>query len=202
MIAGLVALGCLQFLASKAGKPTSPMSEKAIKDAMSPKVGNYALRLDFTIIAIPDEVLKAIQNHKRRAEWDYNVVEAVENEKESMVKVSYKSSDPIYPGYLEEIKVKYMINKNKFYIMESVHSPTLGNYERVWILDQVQNRPYFMRVQFLTTVTGSYHSTRSNASALIKSIAALKNMIQVENRDSEMQVTIRQDDQDRQPQWN
>lgn len=52
-----------------------------------------------------------------------------------MVKVSYKSSDPIYPGYLEEIKVKYMINKNKFYIMESVHSPTLGNYERVWILD-------------------------------------------------------------------
>jgi hypothetical protein len=59
-----------------------------------------------------------------------------------------------------------------------------------------------MRVQFLTTVTGSYHSTRSNASALIKSIAALKNMIQVENRDSEMQVTIRQDDQDRQPQWN
>jgi hypothetical protein len=111
------------------------MSEKAIKDAMSPKVGNYALRLDFTIIASPDEVLKALQNHKRRAEWDYNVVEAVENEKESMVKVSYKSSDPIYPGYLEEIKVKYMINKNKFYIMESVHSPTLGNYERVWILD-------------------------------------------------------------------
>lgn len=123
----------------------------------------------------------------------------MESEKDSMLKVTYKSSDPSFPGYYEEIKVKYMISKNKFFIIESVMSPTLGNYERIWILDSVQNRPYFMRVQFLTNVTPSYHKTRSNASYLIKSIAALRNLIQLADRDSEMQVTIRQDEQDRQP---
>ena len=63
-----------------------------------------------------------------------------------------------------------MLFESKFYIVEQVNSVNvkekhdqsqipLGNkydYERVWILEQVQNRPYFMRVTYLAQVKKGY----------------------------------------------
>lgn len=39
-----------------------------------------------------------------------------------------------------------MAFQNRFYIIEEVESEECDNYNRVWILEQILNRPYFMRV--------------------------------------------------------
>lgn len=61
MIVALAAISFLQILASQsATKIAKPMSEVEIKKQMTPFMSNYSLRLDFTLIASPDEVLKAL----------------------------------------------------------------------------------------------------------------------------------------------
>ena len=67
------------------------------------------------------------------------------------------------------------------------------DYERVWICEQVQNRPYFMRVTFMTQVKTAYSEARegSGAEQLVKSIGALRNYLQQSDRAHELPLQIK-----------
>lgn len=85
-----------------------------------------------------------------------------------------------------------MVEGNKFYIVENINTTSNGQYDRIWILEQVQNRPYFMRVTFLGQVMSGYHKIRNGGEYLVKSIAALKNFIQQTDRQSEMPMIVKE----------
>ena len=98
--------------------------------------------------------------------------------------------------FKEEVEVSYLVFEQKFYIIENVNSPNLKggdddqipatlssagpDYERVWICEQVQNRPYFMRVTFLTQVHKAYTHGRGGCGGerLAKSVGALRAYLQ------------------------
>ena len=118
--------------------------------------------------------------------WDFGVYSSDAALAKNMLKVTY------WKEFSEDIQIQYMIENNKFYIIEKVSSPKTHttDYERVWILDQVQNRPYFMRVTFYSLISEKYHVARSNSLELINSICALKNLILGQDRNQEMPIVI------------
>lgn len=129
------------------------------------------------MIASPDELLKFLLDPALRTQWDYNVKNAKYNDKKELV-VNYNSSNPASTaGLMEKTTFKYMAHDTKFYIIEFATSPILGKYHRVWILEQVQNRPYFMRVNYLAEVKPQYANIRDGGRSLAASFGALKNLI-------------------------
>lgn len=92
--------------------------------------------------------------------------------------------------YTENVEIKYMVNDDKFYIFEHVKSGTNKEYDRVWLVQQVQNRPYFMRITYLAQMTAEYQNARGGAELLIKSLAALRNEIQQQDRGSMLDIVI------------
>lgn len=106
------------------------------------------------MIASPDELLKFLIDPVLRLQWDFNVKNAKFNDKKELV-INYNSSDPASKAaMMEKTTFKYMVEGSKFYIIENASSPMLGKYNRVWILEQVQNRPYFMRVNYYAEMKG------------------------------------------------
>ena len=69
--------------------------------------------------------------------------------------------------YQETINIKYMVNDSKFYIFENVKNNKNQEYDRVWIIEQVLNRPYFMRITYLAQMLISYQQARNGAQLLI-----------------------------------
>lgn len=49
----------------------------------------------------------------------------------------------------ETVEVKYMGSEGRFIISEVVTLQPLQTYNRVWVVQQVQNRPYHIRVVLL-----------------------------------------------------
>ena len=106
------------------------------------------------MIASPDELLRFLLDPVLRLQWDFNVKNAKFNDKKELV-VNYNSADPASKAaMMEKTTFKYMVEGSKFYIIENASSPMLGKYNRVWILEQVQNRPYFMRVNYYAEMKG------------------------------------------------
>ena len=90
------------------------------------------------------------------------------------------SDDPAEANeYCEGITIKYMVHDNKFYIFENVKNLKKAAYiyDRVWILEQVQNRPYHMRITHLAQINVDYMKARNGTEHLVKSLAAMKNYI-------------------------
>ena len=129
------------------------------------------------MIASPDELLKYLLDPTLRLLWDYNVKNAKINDKKELV-VNYNSSNPgSSAALMEKTTFKYMVDGSKFYIIENAFAPILGKYHRVWILEQVQNRPYFMRVNYLAEMKAQYCNIRDGGRDLVRSFGALKNLI-------------------------
>ena len=114
---------------------TRPMTEADIKKEMVKFNGSYQIMLKFYIIGSPDELVRTLQNHQVRKIWDQDVYKAESNEANNVLKVSYNAADVAYPGFMEEIKISYMVHNGKFHIIEQIESATLGKYSRVWILE-------------------------------------------------------------------
>ena len=178
------------FAQSNSKVEAKPLSEVDIKKQMIVFKGAYNLKVQFHLVCTHEEVLNSLQNHKIRAQWDYNCTEAVPNIAKNVMKVTYGSSDASFPGFFEEVQIQHMKLKETHYIIEKVSSPTLGTYERVWIMETVQNRPNHLRVTFLSSITSGYHRSRSNCTYLMKSLAALKNLICQSDRDEEWPVDL------------
>lgn len=142
------------------------------------------------MIASPDELLRFLLDPVLRLQWDFNVKNAKFNDKKELV-VNYNSSDPASKAaMMEKTTFKYMVEGSKFYIIENASSPMLGKYHRVWILEQVQNRPYFMRVNYFAEMKGQYITMRDGGRDLVRSFGALKNLIQSSDRMQEMPILI------------
>jgi hypothetical protein len=81
--------------------------------------------------------------------------------------------------FTEVITFKYMVHQNKFYIIEDIESIEQSKtYQRVWVLEQVQNRPYFMRVTVFAEAPVSFLKGRFGGEALIRSLSGLRNYVQ------------------------
>lgn len=160
-----------------------------IKREMQTFKSAYQLKLDFSMVGSPDELLKALQNKKLRSLWDHNMVSMTANDVNGTLKVEYKSADASFPGFTEEVRIEYMMKDGLFYIIEQVSTSVMGKYERVWIMRQVVNRPYRTQVTLLATISHVYHRTRNNCLSLIHSVSALKNLIEMTDREQEMHKT-------------
>ena len=72
-----------------------------------------------------------------------------------------------------------MVDNNKFYIIEDIESSEDSNsYQRIWVLEKIQNRPYFMRVTVFAEVPISFQKGRFGGEALVRSLSGLRNYIQ------------------------
>ena len=192
LVCALFGLAFMNFRLQSQQVAAKPVTEKDIK-ALIPKVEkNYKMKLSFFALCTPDEILKGLVDTKARAIWDYNSYNISHNQEANTLRVSYKSQDPLLPDYFEEISFKYFIDGPRFVIIEYVNSPTLAKSERVYILEQVQNRPYFMRIVFYWTLTPQYHRVKLNGRFVVKSIAALKNLVHQSDRETEIPVNITQ----------
>lgn len=83
-----------------------------------------------------------------------------------------------------------MALNNKFYIIENVVNHLNECYDRVYIVEQVTNRPFFIRVTHLAQIKPNYQKARNGAEYLIKSLASMKNQLQITNKSSKFDVTI------------
>ena len=107
------------------------------------------MKVQFHIQCSPDEVLRVLLCEKTRLLWDHNLQEITVNSALNQLSLKYRTSDP---GVLlsETIQFKYMAHQNKFYIIEEIDGEDGSNYTRVWILEQILNRPYLMRVTHIS----------------------------------------------------
>ena len=122
------------------------------------------MKANFFVLCSPDEILKMLLDVSKKAQWDHGLTSAQMENNVMAVK---------YGPFSESLTFQFMVNRDKFYIIESASA----GYQRVWILDQVQNRPYFMRVVLFAEMTPGYHKARGEGAFFIKSICALKNFI-------------------------
>jgi hypothetical protein len=140
-----------------------------------PFKGVFMLKMSTFLNASPDELLRYLIDPSIRTLWDFNVKNAKNNDKNELV-INYYSTTST-AGLMEKISFKYMAEDDKFYIIEYASSPILGKYNRVWILEQVQNRPNTMRINYLAEVKPGYASIREGGLLIVRSFQALKNMI-------------------------
>jgi hypothetical protein len=68
--------------------------------------------------------------------------------------------------------------ENKFVVIETSTSSVLGKNQRVWIMQPLVHRPSNLSVTFVSKVTYNIHRTKNNSLSIIKSVAALKNLVQ------------------------
>jgi len=74
------------------------------------------------------------------------------------------------------------MNDGRYIIIENCSATSFAAYERVWVVENIINRPHFMRVTFYSLVPPVYHNMRNGGQHLLKSIAALRNQIMQSNR--------------------
>ena len=66
-----------------------------------------------------------------------------------------------------------MVDRGKFYIFEHIKNKQNREYDRVWIVEQVQNR-FIMRVTYLAQITVDYQNARNGAEKLMKSLSSMR----------------------------
>jgi hypothetical protein len=77
--------------------------------------------------------------------WDLNLSRAFVDTMNGQLVLEYQTD-----GNLKEtVEVKYMGSEGRFIISEVVTLQPLQTYNRVWVVQQVQNRPYHIRVVLL-----------------------------------------------------
>ena len=110
-----------------------------------------------SIMATPDEVLSTLADWNDRSAWDFGLKKAVLNG--SHLELQYQNQSPFKVNY------EFFFHNNQFYIIEYFRG------QRHWILEQIKNRPYMMRV----TVFAEGHEAEIRQMG--KTIAALRNYI-------------------------
>ena len=122
------------------------------QDGVADFKGTFMLKMQTYLSASPDELLKYLSDASIRPLWDLNVKDSRTNDQNELV-INYMNSNPLsLAGMIEKVIFKYMVQDNKFYIIEYASSPVLGKYNRAWILEQVVNRPNTMRINYLAEV--------------------------------------------------
>jgi len=93
------------------------------------------IKMQTSLSASPDELLRYLSDPSIRSLWDLNVKDSKTNENNELI-INYLSSNPnSLASLMEKVIFKYMVEDNKFYIIEYASSPVLGKYNRVWILE-------------------------------------------------------------------
>lgn len=92
--------------------------------------------------------------------------------------LKYESSDKSFPAFEEEISIDYMVFEDQFFVIETTNSVVLGKYHKVWIMKPLVHRPQNLAVTYVSQVSYNYHRTKNNCQSIIKSVAALKNLVQ------------------------
>lgn len=83
-----------------------------------------------------------------------------------------------------------MVDDGKFYILEDVNE---GEAMRVWILEQVANRPYFMRITFIAQISTKMQQGRGveAGKTLVRSLAAMRNYVHQLDRQAEVPIFLK-----------
>mmetsp|Transcript_10021 Transcript_10021/g.16836 ORF Transcript_10021/g.16836 Transcript_10021/m.16836 type:complete len:515 (-) Transcript_10021:1034-2578(-) len=161
--------------------------EEALSDLLT--------QASFAVQCSPDEILKTLLDVYLRQRWDYDLTSATQEQDQSesgSILVKYRAPHGQSEHLEERIRFKYMVDANRFIIVEEVEDQAKAKYQRVWMLQQVLNRPYLMRVCVLAEVGKTYQKLRpQGAFGFLKSLAALKNVIQLSDRDKEMPIFIK-----------
>lgn len=144
----------------------------------------YVLKLEFSINGSPSEVLNILQNKKERKNWDIDLNSIDQNHKENTLILSYKPADKNFPSYLEDVKIEFMMHNSKYYIFETVKSSVLGDFKRAWIFKSIGPNSLY-KVTFLSQVSHVYHRSKDNCRSLIGSISALRNTLQMTEREQD-----------------
>ena len=135
------------------------------------------IKSQFFVLCSPDEILKQLLDDKTRRQWDENLRSATVNTQINNLTLVYENQD--LSPFTEVITFKYMVHQNKFYIIEDIESIEQSKtYQRVWVLEQVQNRPYFMRVTVYAEAPVSFLKGRFGGEALVRSLSGLRNYVQ------------------------
>ena len=150
------------------------------------------------MLAGPDEVLRALLDDKTRAQWDFGLRTISVDASTNKIMLSYEGGQRAdgsrRPDFNEVVQISHLVFDGKFYIIEQINSPSVKDqadlsqissgssfdYERVWLCEQVQNRPYFMRITHLAEVKAKYIENRggNGGELYVKSIAAMRNYLQ------------------------
>jgi len=64
-------------------------------------------------------------------------------------------------------------------------------YDRVWVLEQVTNRPNHIRITELAEITVDYMKARNGPEDLLKSLSAMRNYIQQMNRGNMLDINFK-----------
>ena len=105
--------------------------------------------------------------------WDLNLINAVN--KGQQIEFTYKSSLEGAPKYVENVSFRCFMNEARYFIIENASASSFAAYERVWVIENIINRPHCMRVTFYSLMPPVYHNMRNGGQYLLKSIAALRN---------------------------
>lgn len=95
----------------------------------------------------------------QRMQWDLGVDSVVKMDEKNELHIYYSGSDELPSSrsssqLLEKVRYEYVSEDDVFVIHEAVNSPQIGQYERIWILQEImRDGKSSLKVTFLTEVT-------------------------------------------------
>ena len=122
-----------------------PMGSNASNDVVPPVrtepnklEDDYYVKAEFHIVSSPEEILKTLVDWKSRSKWDYDLNLAQADLFKNELHLEYVNDRG--EVLQENIKIKYIVESQHFYIIENITSPTIGQYDRLWIIEPIKNR--------------------------------------------------------------
>jgi hypothetical protein len=143
------------------------------------------------MMATPDEISIALTDASQRLQWD-NGITAVEKTGEDSIRLTYETCDGF--TYQENVQISNFFDKADrsgnatHFIMEHVN----GEFYRFFELQQVQNRPFNLRVTLYTHVTPTAFKVRGKD--LYRSLNSLTQFLSQSNRVGQNAMVLKKSD--------
>eukprot|EP00347_Sterkiella_histriomuscorum_P015068 403358431 len=178
LVLGVSAIGILGIQLTSSSKHDRKQLIKQLTESFNVKSVSY-------VIASPDEVANALTDEKMRQLWDPSL-KSIEKTGENNYKLIYTSADQSQV-LSESISFSFVqdIATQSYFIQEKING---GTHYRYYELQQVQNRPYFLRVIFHAQITPQMFAIRGKDS--YRAVNFMRNWISQSNRSQPMQLVF------------
>lgn len=89
------------------------------------------------MLSTPDEILKHLTDVENRSLWEFDLESA------TLVKDAINLK---YSSTSEQVQIEYFFFENQCFISEKSTKHKRNSLNNLWVLEQIKNRPYYMRV--------------------------------------------------------
>ncbi|CDW89743.1 start domain containing protein [Stylonychia lemnae] len=174
LLLGLLTLGVL-------GKQlVNKSSRKNLKQNL---IESFDVKSVTYLVASPDEIANILTDEKTRQFWD-PCLKSVEKLADDTFKLTYQGGE-LNSFIIETVKYNFVLDgEGNYLIQEKINSDQYRYYE----LQQVQNKPYFMRITFYGRVTPVLFECRGKD--VYRGLNYLRNFVSQSNRPSTMQLVF------------